>query len=306
MSTNATRDALIAVSVISLIPNLFLLLIPSTALTKEIFGINVQHVLLSFASGGLLGDVFIHTLPHLLLSEVNSFGVGDMHMRSILIGSISLFGFFIFFVVEKLVSVMNEDKDKDLESESNNILKGKAEPPSHHHEHSHSPSLSTSGILNIVADIMHNFTDGLAIGATYSSPNGSLGLAATISIFFHEIPHELGDFSILIESGYTKMQAIQAQLVTAMAAILGTMVGLCCQKNPILEDILLSITCGGFVYVATVGVLPMLSQRKPSGSRTKYTQISLEALGVSIITITFKYIYIFAIFPNLILFYLFY
>ena len=71
-----------------------------------------------------------------------------------------------------------------------------------------------------------------------------------------------GDFSILIESGYTKSQAIATQMLTAIAAVIGTLVGLTASSNSFAEDILLSFTCGGFVYVATLGVLPMLNNRK--------------------------------------------
>jgi solute carrier family 39 (zinc transporter), member 7 len=84
--TTATRDALIAVSVISTIPNLLLYLIPGD-IAKQFYGINIQHLLLSFASGGLLGDVFIHALPHLLLADTDIFGIKDSHVRSIIIGN---------------------------------------------------------------------------------------------------------------------------------------------------------------------------------------------------------------------------
>ena len=62
-------------------------------------------------------------------------------------------------------------------------------------------TLTASGWLNISADFMHNFTDGLAMGVTHASGDGKLALAATLSIFCHEVPHEIGDFTILIENG---------------------------------------------------------------------------------------------------------
>jgi solute carrier family 39 (zinc transporter), member 7 len=58
-----------------------------------------------------------------------------------------------------------------------------------------------SGWLNIIADMMHNFTDGIALGVVFQSNNPTLAVATTVSVFIHEIPHELGDFAILIESG---------------------------------------------------------------------------------------------------------
>ena len=97
-------------------------------------------------------------------------------MKAILIGSCVLLGFFVFFLVEKIVSV-SEERSRGKEGSHNE-----------HTAHNHS---SSTGILNVIADVMHNFTDGVAIGATYSSGHG-LGIATTISVFFHEIPHELG------------------------------------------------------------------------------------------------------------------
>jgi zinc transporter 7 len=240
--------------------------------------------MLCFASGGLLGDVFIHALPHLLLSESTVFGA-DSHIRSIIIGALVLSGFFLFFMVEKVMNVCssqhsntNTTSSESVKRKSRSRSKGRkvASPQKVNmpHPHSHEAKLSTTGILNILADVMHNFTDGIAIGAAFSGGR-KLAFARTISILFHEIPHELGDFSILLESGFTKFEAIKTQMVTALSAVLGTILGLFAQRSPFLEEILSSITCGGFLYVSTLGVLSMLSGKKGTG----YTQISLESMG---------------------------
>ena len=250
-------NAIVSVSIISTIPNLLLYFIPTSYNKKGV--INLQHVLLSFASGGLLGDVFIHALPHILLSENESFNTKDSHVRAIIIGSLCLLGFFIFYAIEKIVSALNEEttiheetdfkseirtpkrapsrgrkgkekgkdndklQEKDRVSEgpfssskrisnstSGNIITSTQSSPKP--TKSASTPLKPAAILNLIADVMHNFCDGLAIGATYASGK-SLALATTVSIFFHEIPHELGDYSILVESGYTKEQAIRTQMV---------------------------------------------------------------------------------------------
>jgi len=62
--------------------------------------------------------------------------------------------------------------------------------------------------LNIIADMMHNFTDGIALGVVFQSNNPTLMVATTVSVFIHEIPHELGDFAILIESGLRYVQCL--------------------------------------------------------------------------------------------------
>ena len=138
---------------------------------------------------------------------------GHDHMRSGKIGLQILIGFLLFFVSEKLVSrnihSHSHSPDHRLKTDS----KSSKEKGSGRH-------LDPPGWLNIAADLMHNFTDGLAIGASFASGK-SLALATTVSVFFHEIPHEIGDVSILIQSGFSKQDAIWAQFATAIAAFIG-------------------------------------------------------------------------------------
>lgn len=82
-----------------------------------------------------------------------------------------------------------------------------------------------AGYLNLAADFAHNFTDGLAIGASYLAGN-SIGIITTLTILFHEVPHEIGDFAILIQSGCSKSKAMKLQLVTAIGALSGTVLSL--------------------------------------------------------------------------------
>jgi zinc transporter 7 len=129
--------------------------------------------------------------------------------------------------------------------------------------------LEGSGWLNLVADSMHNFTDGLAIGAAFSSGSGkSLAAATFFSVICHEIPHEIGDFTILMQNGLSKTEAIQAQFVTAVAALIGTLVGLLlAEQNKVAEDLMLAFTSGGFLYIATVTVIPNISSCESSLSQ---------------------------------------
>lgn len=73
----------------------------------------------------------------------------------------------------------------------------------HSHDNSSDQDIKVSGYLNLAADFTHNFTDGLAIGASFLV-NKNLGLVTTITILLHEVPHEIGDFAILIQSGCSK------------------------------------------------------------------------------------------------------
>jgi len=86
-------------------------------------------------------------------------------------------------------------------------------------------SLKVAGVLNLIADISHNFTDGLAIAASFMSGH-SVGMGTALAVLFHEVPHEVGDYAILVSSGFTQAQAIKAQFVTALGAFVGCIVGL--------------------------------------------------------------------------------
>ena len=86
----------------------------------------------------------------------------------------------------------------------------------------------------LAADMFHNFTDGLAVGASYLAGD-SIGLITTITILFHEIPHEIGDFAILIQSGVPRGKAIALQALTAIGAVTGCalslLLGKICRKS---------------------------------------------------------------------------
>jgi zinc transporter 7 len=140
-----------------------------------------------------------------------------------------------------------EDTDsKDTKEESSEVVC----------QHS---DIKITGYLNLVADFTHNFTDGLAIATSYMLGINT-GLISTATILFHEVPHEIGDFSILIQSGFSKRKAMAMQLVTAVGALSGTLVGLMAQGlgDEFINLYILPFTAGGFIYIATVSVLPEL------------------------------------------------
>ena len=124
-----------------------------------------------------------------------------------------------------------------------------------------------AGYLNLAADAAHNFTDGLMLGANFLS-GPRQGLSATLAILFHEVPHEVGDVAILMQAGFSKWAAIRAQLSTALGALLGTLVGLAAGRTN--SALLQCFTAGGFIYVATVDVLPVAADAsaRPSSRRS--------------------------------------
>jgi len=131
------------------------------------------------------------------------------------------------------------------------------------------PTIKSSAYLNLVADIVHNFTDGLAI-ATSFLVNPAMGISTTIAVLFHELPHEIGDFAILIQSGLTRNQAIKAQFLTAIGALLGAVAGILLSKTMnSATTYILPFTAGGFIYIATVDVIPDLLDNSEFGQTIK-------------------------------------
>src|SRR3989344_1270030 len=143
----------------------------------------------SFSVGALLGDVFIHLLPEIV--EENGFGLN--------ISMYILLGILVSFVMEKII----------------------------HWRHCHHPTAKKHphpfAVMNLIGDFVHNFIDGLIIGASYiiSIP---VGIATTIAVVLHEIPQEIGDFGILIHGGFSKGKALFLNFVTALSSVLGAVI----------------------------------------------------------------------------------
>lgn len=164
-----------------------------------------------------------------------------------------------------------------------------------------SQSIRLSAYLNLIADFTHNITDGLAMSSSfYASP--TLGATTAVAVFFHEIPHEVGDFALLIQSGFSKRRAMGAQFVTALGAFLGTCIGIAVQElgksdsssmtgetqrkglagtSLGWEDMLLPFTAGTFLYVGTVAVIPELLETGPKKwQEFKKTMAQFTAMAV--------------------------
>ena len=168
-----------------------------------------------------------------------------------------------------------------------------------------SASIKLSAYLNLIADFTHNITDGLALSSSfYASP--TLGATTTVAVFFHEIPHEVGDFALLIQSGFSKRMAMGAQFVTALGAFLGTCLGIAVQELGKVDkgatsggvtskglagtglgwgDMLLPFTAGTFLYVGTVAVIPELLEtgsNKREEVKKTISQFVAMAVGAGI------------------------
>jgi zinc transporter 7 len=135
------------------------------------------------------------------------------------------------------------------------------------------------GYLNLVADFAHNFTDGLAIGASFGSGKGSL--ATTLAVLCHEVPHEVGDVAILMRSGMPLGKALRVQMLTAVGAMIGTYVGLVAGDMPVVSKYISCFIAGGFIYVATVNVIPSLFEEESTLLET-LLELAAMAAGVAI------------------------
>ncbi|BFZ05710.1 hypothetical protein BsWGS_08749 [Bradybaena similaris] len=145
-----------------------------------------------------------------------------------------------------------EHRSEEKTALSNNMNNIKTEPTAGN------PDIKVTGYLALAADFAYNFTDGLAIGASFMA-GGSIGAVTSVTIFLHEISHEIGDFAILLQSGYSKGKAVLLQFMTALGSVLGTFCSLTLRESTSSTTAwILPFTAGGFIYIALVSVIPDL------------------------------------------------
>lgn len=201
--------------------------------------------LVSFATGALFGDVFIHLLPEAFRN------FGQEKTASFLV----LAGLIIFFILEKFIRWHHCHLDA---------------------KQHHKPIV----VMNLVGDVVHNFIDGMLIGASYllALP---LGITTTLAVVFHEIPQEIGDFGILIHGGLPVKKALLFNFLSGLTAILGAISSLILGPKVVnFAQFLLPITAGGFLYIAGSDLVPAL-QHENEG-RKAFGQLVFIILGVGI------------------------
>jgi zinc and cadmium transporter len=184
--------------------------------------------LVSFSAGALFGGAFLHLLPEIAEEKGLS-----LELSFIILGGIAL-----FFAVEKLV----------------------------HWRHCHVPSskvhIHNFAIMNLIGDGLHNFLDGLIIGASYliSIPTG---IATTLAVAIHEIPQEIGDFGVLIHGGFSKAKALAMNFFSATIAVAGVVVSVALSSQiENIQYIIVPIAIGGFVYIAGSDLIPELHKHE--------------------------------------------
>ncbi len=207
--------------------------------------------LVSFATGTLMGVAFLDLLP-----EALAYGKPNIYLFPIL-------GILSFFVIEKFIYW--------------------------HHHHVGEKDVHAYTHLNLIGDGVHNFIDGIVIAASFlhSVP---LGIAATIAIVLHEIPQEIGDFSILVYGGFSQMKALFFNFLTALTAVIGALVGFFFLTSfESYLPYLLAFAAGNFIYIAGTDLLPELrEERKLSVSFLQLVAVTLGVLIILGVTMLFK------------------
>ncbi|CAO2163058.1 unnamed protein product [Urochloa humidicola] len=309
-----------------------------------------------FGAGAMLGDSFLHQLPH-------AFGGGHSHshaheghghaheghdhaheqahahsLEDLSVGLSILFGIVLFFIVEKIVRYVednsqngahsmghghhhhhskrsdssdkaksNHQKSDSHESKAttrkrNSSASSKAtdgEPANSENDPAPDKALSSDvsstsnsnlvfGYLNLFSDGVHNFTDGMALGSAFLLHGSVGGWSRTLFLLAHELPQEVGDFGILVRSGFTVSKALFFNFLSALVALAGTALALSLGKDPGHSSLIEGFTAGGFIYIAVAGVLPQMNDQKTTLKTTIVQLISLAmgmlvALGISLV-----------------------
>jgi zinc and cadmium transporter len=215
-------------------------------------------ILVSFAIGALLGAAFLEVIPH-------AFERGNAHEAAAAI----LGGIFLFFVLEKLLIWRHCHTEHCEVHDPHESGSGGA------HDH------GRSGLLIIVGDTIHNFLDGLLIAAAFLQ-SIEVGIIAAVAIIAHEIPQEVGDFLILLHSGYTRTRALAINLLSSLATIVGGLIGYFGLRAVAeWEATLLGVVAASMIYVAVADLIPGL-HRRPELRDTAW-QALLIALGIGAI-----------------------
>ena len=233
-----TLASVVLVSLFSLVGIVLLLL-------KERILSYVVILLVSFSSGSLFGDAFIHLLPETVAE----------HGFTVWVSIFILCGIAGSFVVEKII----------------------------HWRHVHYPEqaeIEAFAYMNLLGDAVHNLLDGVVIAAAYAV-DIRVGVATTIAILFHEIPQEMGDFGVLIQGGVSRKRALFFNFVTALTALVGAVVTILLINfvNQVIV-FLIPFSAGTFIYIAGSDLIPQLHKEK--AVRNSLLQLLFFSLGIAI------------------------
>ena len=212
--------------------------------------IKIVFVLISFAAGTLLGAAFLDLLPEAVEEGGPVF-------------PLALLGIFVFFIMETYLYWYHCHAG-------------------HFHEHLHKKEIiKPLGILNLIGDAIHNFTDGIIL-ATAFLVNIPTGIAVSIAIAAHEIPQEIGDYVLLVYSGFSRHKALAVNFLAASTVIVGAVVTYYfSHRISNITGYLIPFSAGGFIYIACTDLMSDLKEEPNIKKGT--LQIMMFTLGVGVI-----------------------
>ena len=214
--------------------------------------------LVSYAVGALLGAAFLDILPHLF----------EDNKHPARTAAFILFGLLVFFMLEKLLLWRHHHHQSDEEQ-------AEAEEQMRHAGHDH----GRSGWMIIFGDAFHNFTDGVIIAGAFLA-DVKLGVVTSLAIIAHEIPQEIGDFVVLLHSGFSKRRALFWNLVSGMSAMAGGLIAYFALSHvtTLIPDIL-AFAAASMIYVAVADLIPGL--HKQTAISDSLGQVAFIALGIA-------------------------
>jgi zinc and cadmium transporter len=216
-------------------------------------------MMVSYAIGAMLGAVFLDILPEAIKLTPNV---------AVLSGTV-LFGILLFFILEKMVLWRHCHHEH---CEGHELL-------AREHAAGNLGDHGRSGLMVTVGDTVHNFVDGIIIAAAFLT-DIHLGIVTALAIIAHEIPQEVGDFAILLHSGYSKVKAFQLNIIASFASVAGGVLGyFVLQTMQSWIPSLLALAAASLLYVAVADLIPGLHKR--AQLRDTLEQVGLIVLGVA-------------------------
>ena len=216
----------------------------------------------SFAIGALLGAALLALLPHALAAP----GVEDYH---VITGTV-LLGLFGFFLLEKLV-IWRHCHHEVCEVHA----------PEEHHHHQEQAQKRAIGTMVLVGDGLHNLVDGVLIAAAFLT-DFHLGVVTALAVAAHEIPQEVGDFALLLHSGFSRRKAFVYNILSSLTTVIGGVVAFYALRE--VEQALpyvLAVAASSFIYIAVADLIPGLHKRLEP--KVTLQQMLLIAAGVAVI-----------------------